>query len=110
LKKFASVDLENNAVWIDVLGQASKRIGDMEFADLATPGMEHFYTRTGVYKIISIHRERFTHLLRTMLLSGTSYYPAPVTAAEKISPTESGPKIRNDKRVSCQLLLDCRPS
>jgi hypothetical protein len=51
LKKLASVDLTGNDVWLDVPGGVSRLIGDMEFADLAAPGVERFYTRATVYKI-----------------------------------------------------------
>ena len=52
LKKLASVDLTGNEVWLDVPGGVSRLIGDMEFANLAAPGVERFYTRSAVYKII----------------------------------------------------------
>ncbi|MCU1248445.1 MAG: hypothetical protein JWQ49_1474 [Edaphobacter sp.] len=52
LKKLASVDPTGNEVWLDVPRGVSRLIGDMEFADLAAPGVERFYTRATVYKII----------------------------------------------------------
>jgi hypothetical protein len=52
LKKLASVDQTGNDIWLDVPGGVSRRIDDMEFADLAAPGVERFYTRATVYNII----------------------------------------------------------
>jgi hypothetical protein len=52
LKKLASVELADTEVWLDIPGGVSRHIGDMEFADLAAPGVERFYTRAKVYKIV----------------------------------------------------------
>jgi hypothetical protein len=51
LKKLAGVDLATTDVWLDVPGSAGRQIGDLEFVDMAAPGVERFFTRVREYHI-----------------------------------------------------------
>jgi hypothetical protein len=51
LKKLASVDPTGKELWLEFPGGVNRLIGDMEFADLAAPGAERFYTRATLCKI-----------------------------------------------------------
>jgi hypothetical protein len=51
LKKLAGGDAISVAVFLETPGSAGRNIGDLEFVDLAAPGVERFVTRTQEYQI-----------------------------------------------------------
>lgn len=52
LKKLAGVDPVSMAVFQEVPGAAGRTIADLEFVDLAAPGVERFAIRTQEYEIL----------------------------------------------------------
>ena len=50
-KKLAGVDPVITAVFQDIPGAVSRQIGDLDFVDLAAPGVERFTTRTQEYDV-----------------------------------------------------------
>ncbi len=52
LKKLAGADPATMAVFQDTPGGPSHNIGDLDFVDLATPGVERFSTRAQEYNIL----------------------------------------------------------
>ncbi len=52
LKKLAGVDPVSMAVVQEVLGALGRTIADLDFVDLAAPGVERFVTRTQEYDIL----------------------------------------------------------
>lgn len=52
LKQLAGVDIQAHDVWQDIRGAADRLIGDSEFSDLSEPGVERFFTKPILIKIL----------------------------------------------------------